>query len=719
MPLLHSAELVVCGILFAAGLLHALIAFRHQDRRMHLFFALTALAASGECLASAWRYHPADAAAMLSAIRLSSSLQFLFGIFLIWFVSSYTNLGLRTLLWLLTASTVLMVLLQYLLPYGLMFTAMPSIRWVALPWGEEFASPVVPVSRLIWLPHLTSFGLVCYVVLGCLHLWRTGAIRKAAYLAWGLAPLVLIAWPHGLLVFQQVLSSPYSYSFAFLSLVLIMTFRLTDDAVSVSRLARTVEHQERRWRTLLEHVQLLVVGCTQDGLLDYVNPFCLRTTAYSGDELLGRRIDILFDKQELPAASAVVEQMLAGEPVGHPKLRIRTKDGGSRTVVCSGVTLFGDDGSISGMLSIAADITEQENAEAARDEAIRQLEEMAARLEGENLYLKQEMEVRSGPKSIVGTSPPIRYVVHQAQLVAKTRAAVLIEGETGVGKELVARSIHDMSDRAAAPFIGINCAAITATLVEAELFGSEKGAYTGADRTRKGRFELADGGTLFLDEVGELSLEVQAKLLRVLQEGEFERVGGQQTRRADVRIISATNRDLAAEVAAGRFREDLYYRLRIFPITVPPLRERREDIPLLVQHYAESLAARHGRDINQVPAPVMNALCAWSWPGNVRELANVIERAVISSNGPLLMLPPDFARAAPATPAKAAASNSLLDVERNHILATLRQTNWKIHGPGGAAEALGLHPNTLRSRMQKMGISKRTRAAEEQARPMP
>jgi transcriptional regulator with GAF, ATPase, and Fis domain len=332
---------------------------------------------------------------------------------------------------------------------------------------------------------------------------------------------------------------------------------------------------------------------------------------------------------------------------------------------------------------------------------------MTSRLQGENLYLREEIGVQEGVQTIVGQSPGIRYVVSQIRMVARTKATVLIEGETGVGKELVARAVHELSDRSSSPFIGLNCAAMSSTLVEAELFGAEKGAYTGADRQRKGRFEMADGGTLFLDEVGELSLDVQAKLLRVLQEGEFERLGGQQTRRIDVRIIAATNRNLHVEIAAGRFREDLYYRLGVYPITVPPLRERREDIPLLVEHLTARTAQRHGKSISEVPSHVMRLLTEWDWPGNIRELANVIERAVILSSGAVLSLPPGFGRVAPPSTSKSQAKYATwAEMERNYIREVLESTNWKIQGPGGAAEVLDIHPNTLRSRLAKIGLVK-------------
>ena len=288
--------------------------------------------------------------------------------------------------------------------------------------------------------------------------------------------------------------------------------------------------------------------------------------------------------------------------------------------------------------------------------------------------------------------------------MAATDSTVLITGETGTGKELIARAIHSNSRRAARPLIKVNCAALPAGLVESELFGHEKGAFTGAIARRIGRFELADGGTLFLDEIGELPLETQAKLLRVLQEREIERVGGGAAIQVDVRIIAATNRDLIKAVRDRTFREDLYYRLGVFPVALPPLRERVEDIPLLVRFLVDRFASRTGKRIEGVSQETLRRLAAYRWPGNIRELENVLERAVILASGPILDLEIDVERPPALAATEGTHPSSLEEVERRHILDVLGQTNWVIEGPRGAAGILGLHPNTLRSRMKKLGI---------------
>jgi transcriptional regulator with GAF, ATPase, and Fis domain len=339
-----------------------------------------------------------------------------------------------------------------------------------------------------------------------------------------------------------------------------------------------------------------------------------------------------------------------------------------------------------------------------------EIQALRDRLQAENVSLREEVQAQHDFDEIVGQSLAIRQVLALVAQVAPTDAAVLLLGETGTGKELLARALHQRSPRSGRVFVRVNCAAIPATLIESELFGHEKGAFTGAVASRAGRFEAAHGGTLFLDEIGELGVDLQAKLLRVLQDGTFERVGSTRTTRADVRIIAATNRDLERAMAEGRFREDLFYRLSVFPIRVPPLRERPEDIPLLVWWMINRRQGELDRRIDDVPRRVMRALESYSWPGNVRELENVIERALILSQGPTLQVgefagPLRAARPAEAPPSSSA-YRTLDEVDRDHIRAVLERCGWRVNGPGNAAEVIGLHPNTLRFRMKKLGIAR-------------
>jgi transcriptional regulator with GAF, ATPase, and Fis domain len=352
---------------------------------------------------------------------------------------------------------------------------------------------------------------------------------------------------------------------------------------------------------------------------------------------------------------------------------------------------------------ILANAIHRERAEAELRAQLAEIRQLQARLEAENSYLRTEVAPAPGFADIVGRSPALQALLVQVTQVAPAPTPVLLLGETGTGKELLAHAIHDRSPRRDRALVKVNCAALPPTLIESELFGHEKGAFTGATATRPGRFELADGGTLFLDEIAELPLELQPKLLRVLQDGAFERVGGARTLKVDVRVVAATNRDLVRAMGEGRFREDLYYRVATFPIHVPPLRDRREDIPLLVWSIIECRQVALGRRIDTIPKRVMDALAHYDWPGNVRELQNVIERALILSPGPVLRLTEPLAARMRSTP------DRLDENEREHILRILERCRWRINGEGNAAAVLGLEPSTLRSRMQKLGIRRPTR----------
>ncbi len=353
------------------------------------------------------------------------------------------------------------------------------------------------------------------------------------------------------------------------------------------------------------------------------------------------------------------------------------------------------------------DVTKRRQAEESLRRSYEEIERLKDRLQAETDYLRTEIGEALAQGEITGKSAAVTAALRQVQQVAPTDSTVLVRGETGTGKELIARAIHSQSHRRHRVMVKVNCGALPSGLVESELFGRERGAFTGALTRQVGRFEVADGSTLFLDEVGELPPDVQVKLLRVLQEGEFERLGSPRTIKVDVRVIAATNRDLADDVRKGRFREDLFYRLNVFPIRMPPLRERAEDIPLLVWTFLEEFSSRMGKKITQVPRATMDALVRHAWPGNVRELRNVIEHAAIVTTGETLKVPL-LGDAAPG----AALPQTLTDVERDHILRTLETTGWRIKGPGGAAAALGLNPATLYSRMKKLAIPSGRRRAE-------
>jgi transcriptional regulator with GAF, ATPase, and Fis domain len=341
------------------------------------------------------------------------------------------------------------------------------------------------------------------------------------------------------------------------------------------------------------------------------------------------------------------------------------------------------------------------NAELELQESFIEINSLKEQLQQENLYLRQEVKLIHRQDEIVGDSAAMRTVLEKAQQVAATDSTVLILGETGTGKELLARAIHNSSGRSGELMVTVNCAALPSSLVEAELFGREKGAYTGALSRELGRFEIADGSTILLDEIGELSLELQAKLLRVLQDGEFERLGSSKTLKVNVRVLASTNRDLAKAVEHKEFREDLYYRLNVFPIELPPLRDRIEDIPQLVWTFVQEFSETMGKTIESIPVDAMGSLKDYGWPGNVREVRNIIERAMIVSQGPVLEIELPKSKAV-----GTGSSQKLAEVEREHILTVVESKGWRIRGEGGAAETLGLKPTTLEARMKKLGIER-------------
>jgi PAS domain S-box-containing protein len=444
---------------------------------------------------------------------------------------------------------------------------------------------------------------------------------------------------------------------------------------------------------------------------------------YPVEELVGALIHSFLP--DTPAGKArsleVYHKHLAGEAVTGRLLEFRRKDGRPLWVNVFMEPSRGADGTVGASRSFFVDITAQVLAEKER-----------ARLQEQNLYLQEEIKSVHNFEQIIGCSPALMEVLKNVGRVAPTDASVLVTGETGTGKELIARAIHSNSKRRDKPLIKVNCAALPAGLVESELFGHEKGAFSGAIAKRLGRFELANGGTIFLDEIGELPAEAQVKLLRVLQEREFDRVGGGAPICVDVRVIAATNRDLFKEVQDKAFREDLFYRLNVFPVRLPPLRDRKDDIPLLVHFLINKFGQRIGKQLDGVSKRTMQQLQEYPWPGNIRELENVLERAVILAAGPMLDIAPgllpkgkDEGRRMKDEEERSSDSSFILHpsslvsppgqplapldaVERNYIAGVLQHTKWVITGPRGAAKILGLNPSTLRSRIKKLGITRST-----------
>ena len=465
-----------------------------------------------------------------------------------------------------------------------------------------------------------------------------------------------------------------------------------------TRLYQELQKREAKIRRLVEANIIGIITCDLDGGITDANDAFLRMLQYDRDDLVSGRVrwtDLTppewRDRDERGVAEVKATRAL--QPFEKEYFR---KDG-SRVPVLIGGALFQDGGHEG--VAFVLDLSEQKRAEA----EIRALKDQ---LYKENLVLRDEVDRTSMFEEIVGTSQALRPALARVGKVAGSDTTVLIMGETGTGKELVARAIHRRSPRGARPFVSVNCAAVPRELIASELFGHEKGAFTGATQRRLGRFELAHGGTIFLDEVGELPMEIQVALLRILQEREFERVGGSASIRIDVRVIAATNRDLQAAIEAGTFRSDLFYRLDVFPITVPPLRERADDIPLLVEYFIDRYARKAGKTIRRVNKRTLDRLQSYPWPGNVRELQNVIERSVIVCDTDEFMVDDSWLSTAPAVESPHALSSTLADHEKAIIEDALRASGGRVYGPSGAAARLGIARSTLESKIRALGINK-------------
>ena len=461
---------------------------------------------------------------------------------------------------------------------------------------------------------------------------------------------------------------------------------------------------ETRFRIMADSAPVLFWMCGPDRDCTYVYQGWLEFTGRSLDQELGMGWTASVSSEDLERALETMESGVEARKPFRLEYRLRRADGVYCWVYNSGTPRFSEDGEFLGYIGSCVDISDRKEAEEKAKRAHEEVIELQRQLQEENIYLKEVIKLEHNFEEIIGHSDQLKYVLFKIEQVAPTDATVLICGETGTGKELVARAIHSTSARKSRPLVKVNCASLSASLIESELFGHERGAFTGAAARKIGRFELADGATLFLDEVGELPLELQPKLLRVIQEGEFERLGSSKTLKTDVRIVAATNRDLEAEVRKGRFREDLLFRLNVFPITVPPLRDRPDDIPELIEYFTSRFAKKLGKTIRSVSPTTVRRLCEHKWPGNIRELANVIERSVINTQTENLNVTEVFG--SPTAETGLSLGDTLEMIERKHIVQILKSTNWKIEGNNGAARILGLNPSTLRTRMSRLGISK-------------
>jgi PAS domain S-box-containing protein len=463
----------------------------------------------------------------------------------------------------------------------------------------------------------------------------------------------------------------------------------------------SLRESEARFRLLVEQTGDSFFIVDYAGKIFDVNHQACQSLGYTREELLSMTIlEVDTEVEKMKHKTRFWDSLEPGQHITIEGVH-RRKNGSTFPVEARVGRL--DLGEKRFLLALSRDITERKQREEELGRAFVQINELKDKLEEENIYLRKEIELRYRHEKIVGESDAIKRVLSQAEKVATTGTCVLILGETGTGKELLAYAIHNMSNRKGHAMITVNCAALPATLIESELFGREKGAFTGALKRQIGRFESAHGSTIFLDEIGDLPIELQAKLLRALQEGQFERLGSSKTLSIDVRVIAATNRNLAEMVREQKFRNDLYYRLNVFPITLPPLRERQEDIPMLVWSIVNEFAKSMGKPITKIQKKTMQSLTQYAWPGNIRELKNIIERAMIMSSGSILEIEHIVDKDAPTD-----ISMSLEEIEKTHILKVLQNTNWRIRGEKGAAKILEIKATTLEARMKKIGIQRQT-----------
>jgi PAS domain S-box-containing protein len=497
-----------------------------------------------------------------------------------------------------------------------------------------------------------------------------------------------------------------------------------------TRTASALQQSQADYRAVVEDQTELICRFLADGTYTFVNGAYCRYFQRSREELLGRTFWEFIPPEAHESARAHLATITPDHPVATIEHEVIAPGGEIRWQQWTDHAFFDEHGRTVSFQAVGRDITDRRHAEVALQTANRELGILKDRLEAQNTYLQEELTASDSVGDMIYRSPIMRQVLAQAQRVSATRTTVLILGETGVGKEVLARAIHRTSDRHDRPLIRLNCATLPANLIESELFGHERGAFTGAASRLLGRFEVADGATLFLDEIGELPLELQAKLLRVLQEGEFERLGSSRTIKVDVRLIAATSRNLPECIQKGTFRADLYYRLNVFPITLPPLRLRPDDIVPLATVFLARLGQRVGKSLAPINKAVADALVRHPWPGNVRELENVIERAVVSSQGTVLQLPEGWDGKSPISTREGlvdapsittgrdvtslvtkdrqtlGSEMSIRELERAHIMLVLERTKWRIEGPDGAAVILGVKPSTLRFRMKKLAISR-------------
>ena len=672
------------GFTFAVGGINLVIGLSKLKDRSYLYFGLLSFFASVFLFSQISSISDQIFAGYSDVVSIFSAASF-YALF-VWFIGEYTNFKKVHIQAAITIVLGIDVLLYFLIKSSI-------------------------ITPQLWelMAHLTILSISVYgIVAGVKGTKKINRFWKIIYflMMGGLFFLTIIV---GLdLAFGiQVILDPEGFvrlDFFPVFFSLIIGSEMSHDVVRSYQLESEVKQKEREWSTLMETINLLIVKLDLKGKIVWVNSYLLNFSGYQSNELLDKNwFDLMIIASEKNEEKSNFKSYIVRKAIPVFQNHIRVKDGNIKSIQWSNLLMQNANGNISGVLSIGADVTERES-------TLAEIRDLKNQLEKENLILKEEVKGQEYSSEIIGESDTLMYVIKRTQQVSGTNSSVLLEGETGVGKELFANLIHRNSMRRHKPFIKVNCASLPKELIESELFGHEKGSFTGALKTRQGRFELADKGTLFLDEIGELPLDLQPKLLRVLQSGEFERIGSEKTKKVDVRVVAATNRDLQHESNIGQFRQDLFFRLNVYPITIPPLRQRKEDIPILIRHFTEKIGKKIGRRIKNISKADNMKLQEYDWPGNVRELENVLERAIISSEGDTIKLDDNqlkssLSRHINGDPV-ANSITKLSDSQKTHIIKVLDDCDWKINGEEGAANKLGMPPSTLRSKMKKLNIKR-------------
>lgn len=672
------------GFTFAVGGINLAIGLSKLKDRSYLYFGLLSLFASVFLFSQISSISDQVFAGYSDVVGIFSAASF-YALF-VWFIGEYTNFKKVIIQASITIVLGIDVLLYFLIESSM-------------------------ITPQIWelLAHLTILSISVYgIVAGIKGTKEINRLWKMIYfLMMGVLFFLTIIVGLELVFGIQVILDPESFvrlDYFPVFFALIIGSEMSHDVVRSYQLESEVKQKEREWSSLMETINLLIVKLDLKGGIIWVNSYLLNFSGYKGDEILDKNwFDLMINASEKIEEESNFKSYIEGKSIPVFQNHIRVKDGNIKSIQWSNLLMQNASGKITGVLSIGADVTDRES-------TLAEIRDLKNQLEKENLILKEEVKGQEYASEIIGESDSLMYVIKRTQQVSGTNSSVLLEGETGVGKELFANLIHRNSMRRHKPFIKVNCASLPKELIESELFGHEKGSFTGAIKPRQGRFELADKGTLFLDEIGELPLDLQPKLLRVLQSGEFERIGSEKTMKVDVRVVAATNRDLQHESNIGQFRQDLFFRLNVYPITIPPLRQRMEDIPILIRHFTDKIGKKIGRRIKNISKADIIKLQEYDWPGNVRELENVLERAIISSEGDTIKLDDNQLKSSLSmhmiSDPVANSITKLSDSQKTHIIKVLDDCDWKINGEEGAANKLGMPPSTLRSKMKKLNIKR-------------